>query len=211
MALPFAKDHTDFAAQMCSRLCHDLISPVGAIANGLEILADESDPDMRLQVIELLNQSVQVTSAKLRFFRLAFGAPGGMEGAVDAREIRSAMSDFMETSKTVLDWQIPSPQLPKPHTKLVLIAAMTCADALVRGGTVSISGDPSEGYAVAGEGAKVVLDEEITRLWSGDLSDIHMTSRYAPYILFLAMLGSANMGHSLTESPGKLAIAVCPK
>ena len=64
----------DLAAMLCSRLCHDMLSPVGALSNGLELLADEQDPQMRQRCFELLEQSARTSAAKLKFFRLAFGA-----------------------------------------------------------------------------------------------------------------------------------------
>ena len=70
-------DRVDFASMMASRLCHDLLSPVGAFANGLELLADEKDPEMRARVLDLLEQSARTSAAKLKFFRLAFGSAGG--------------------------------------------------------------------------------------------------------------------------------------
>jgi hypothetical protein len=72
---------TDLAALLCSRLCHDLLSPVGAMSNGLELLAEEQDPEMRKRCVELLEQSARISSDKLRFFRLAFGAAGGFGDA----------------------------------------------------------------------------------------------------------------------------------
>ncbi|MEM7569782.1 MAG: histidine phosphotransferase family protein [Pseudomonadota bacterium] len=187
MPVSLTQDQIDFAAQVCSRLCHDLISPVGAIANGLEILADETDRDMQQQVIELLTQSVQVTSAKLRFFRLAFGAPGGMEGAVDAREVCSAAKDYIEAGKAALQWDLTDAQLPKPHVKSLLVSAMLCADSLVRGGTISVSAAADGGFNIVGQGTKVVLDPEIANLMAGSITDAHQTSRYAPYILLLGL------------------------
>ena len=68
----------DFAALLCSRLCHDLISPVGAISNGIEILSDEEDEMMRMEVMKLLELSAGQTSNRLKFYRLAFGAAGGI-------------------------------------------------------------------------------------------------------------------------------------
>ena len=65
---------TDLAALLCSRLCHDLLSPVGALSNGLELLADEKDPEMRKRCFELLDQSAKISTDKLNFFRLAYGA-----------------------------------------------------------------------------------------------------------------------------------------
>ena len=65
---------TDLAALLCSRLCHDLLSPVGALSNGIELLADETDPEMQKRCVELLEQSAKTSTDKLKFFRLAFGA-----------------------------------------------------------------------------------------------------------------------------------------
>lgn len=210
MSFPPAKDQIDFAAQMSSRLCHDLISPVGAIANGLEILADESDPDMQKQVLELLTQSVQVASAKLKFFRLAFGAPGGMDGNVDVREVRAATADFMETGKAKLTWSIDVPQLPKPHTKMLLIAAMICGDALVRGGDVAISGHPDTGYQLEGRGDRVLLDQKLVSLLNGDIEPDHQTSRYAPYASFLGLQQVAGLRHVLSFAENQIAVSLLP-
>ena len=67
-------DRVDFASMLASRLCHDLLSPVGAFANGLELLADEKDPEMRARCFDLLEQSARTSAAKLKYFRLAFGS-----------------------------------------------------------------------------------------------------------------------------------------
>ncbi|HEY6916467.1 MAG TPA: histidine phosphotransferase, partial [Allosphingosinicella sp.] len=81
----------EFASLLCSRLCHDLLSPVGAINNGLELLADETDPEMRERCLDLLAESARASANKLKFFRLAFGAAGGFGETVDTRETRSAI------------------------------------------------------------------------------------------------------------------------
>ena len=83
---------TDLAALLCSRLCHDLLSPVGALSNGIELLADETDPEMQKRCVELLEQSAKTSTDKLKFFRLAFGAAGGFGEAVDTREALAAMA-----------------------------------------------------------------------------------------------------------------------
>ena len=85
----------DFASLLCSRLCHDLMSPVGALNNGIELLADEQDPDMRDRCLELLSDSARVTANKLKFFRLAFGAAGGFGEAVDSKEAKSAIEGLL--------------------------------------------------------------------------------------------------------------------
>ena len=75
----------DLASLLCSRLCHDLMSPVGALNNGIELLADETDPDMREKCLELLADSARASANKLKFFRLAFGAAGGFGDAISTR------------------------------------------------------------------------------------------------------------------------------
>jgi len=76
----------DLASLLCSRLCHDLLSPVGALSNGLELLADDHDPEMRQRYIDLLEQSARASSNKLKFFRLAFGSAGGFGENVSIEE-----------------------------------------------------------------------------------------------------------------------------
>src|SRR6478735_6811672 len=86
-----AMNAIDLASLMCSRLCHDLLSPVGALNNGIELLADEQDPEMRERCLELLADSARVTANKLKFFRLAFGAGGGFGDEIDTAEARAAV------------------------------------------------------------------------------------------------------------------------
>src|SRR4030095_12771084 len=81
----------DLASLLCSRLCHDLLSPVGALNNGLELMADEQDPEMRERCLELLNESARASANKLKFFRLAFGAGGGFGDNIDTREARGGL------------------------------------------------------------------------------------------------------------------------
>ena len=87
----------EFASLLCSRLCHDLLSPVGALNNGIELLADETDPEMRASCMELLANSATAAANKLKFFRLAFGAAGGFAEMVDAREALAAIEGLHGT------------------------------------------------------------------------------------------------------------------
>src|ERR1700753_3736852 len=86
-----ASRSADFASLLCSRLCHDLLSPVGALNNGLELLAEETDPEMRQRCLDLLRESARASANKLKFFRLAFGAAGGFGDEVDTREAKAAI------------------------------------------------------------------------------------------------------------------------
>ena len=84
-------DPLELASLIASRLCHDMLSPVGALNNGLELLADEKDPEMRKHCFALLEQSARISADKLRFFRLAFGAAGGFDAMVPLDEPRAVV------------------------------------------------------------------------------------------------------------------------
>src|SRR5204862_6208428 len=91
----------DLASLLCSRLCHDLMSPVGALNNGIELLADETDPDMREKCLELLEDSGRASANKLKFFRLAFGAAGGFGQEIDSHEAAGALEGVLGPDRRV--------------------------------------------------------------------------------------------------------------
>ena len=88
----------ELASLLCSRLCHDLLSPVGALNNGIELLADEQDPEMRERCLELLAESARASANKLKFFRLAFGAGGGFGDEIAARARSSRQPAWLASS-----------------------------------------------------------------------------------------------------------------
>jgi histidine phosphotransferase ChpT len=95
----------DFASLLCSRLCHDLLNPVGAIGNGLELLVDEQDPGLRGQYMDLLADSVGVAQARLKYYRLAFGAAGSLGDRLAAAEVRALVESLVRANgKLVLGW-----------------------------------------------------------------------------------------------------------
>src|SRR3954463_3785086 len=140
----------DLASLLCSRLCHDLMSPVGALNNGIELLADEQDPDMRDRCMELLSDSARVTANKLKFFRLAFGAAGGFGDAVDSSEARSALEGlFGQDGKVELGWMAADAKLSKSATKLLLNLALIAGDSLVRGGRLDVGAESNGATEIA--------------------------------------------------------------
>lgn len=152
----------DLASLLCSRLCHDLMSPVGALNNGIELLADETDPDMREKCLELLADSARASANKLKFFRLAFGAAGGFGEAIDTREAQAALEGLFGPERRIeLGWAIADSKLPKGAVKLLLNLSLLAGDALVRGGRLDVGaetrGDQLE-LAVRAEGPRILLD-----------------------------------------------------
>jgi histidine phosphotransferase ChpT len=151
----------DLASLLCSRLCHDLMSPVGALNNGIELLADEQDPDMRERCLELLADSARVTANKLKFFRLAFGAGGGFGEAIDTGEARSALEGLLGSDgKIELGWMVGDQKLSKGATKLLLNLSLIAVDALVRGGRLDVGAEGTE-IAIRAEGPRIALDPAI--------------------------------------------------
>ena len=152
----------DLASLLCSRLCHDLMSPVGALNNGIELLADENDPEMREKCLELLSDSARATANKLKFFRLAFGAGGGFGDEIDTTEARTSLEGlFKAEGKIELGWVVEDEKLPKGAIRLLLNLALLAGDALVRGGHLDVGAERLDGrveLAVRAEGPRILLD-----------------------------------------------------
>lgn len=138
-------DDLDFAALLCSRLCHDLVSPVGAIGNGIEVLEDDDDPEIQRQALELLAQSAGQAASRLKYYRLAFGASTSSGGTIDISEAVDAARGYFSGGRVKLDWgQAALPMdvvLDKPTVKLLLNMILTAAEALPRGGDVVVAGE----------------------------------------------------------------------
>jgi histidine phosphotransferase ChpT len=152
----------DLASLLCSRLCHDLLSPVGALNNGLELMADEQDPEMRERCLELLEESAKASASKLKFFRLAFGAGGGFGDNIDTQEARSALEGLFGVEKrTEFGWMVSDDDLPKGAVKLLLNLALIAGDALVRGGRLDVGAERTGGaleMVIRAEGPRILLD-----------------------------------------------------
>lgn len=174
----------DLASLLCSRLCHDLLSPVGALTNGLELLADEKDADMRQKCFELLEQSAKSSADKLRFFRLAFGAAGGFGENVPNAEPRALVDALVgNKGRITVNWALAGDTLPKPVVKTLLNLALIGIDSLVRGGTLDIAAeahaDGSE-IVVRAAGGRIAFDPAVGQALDGTLPQTDLSSKTAP-------------------------------
>ena len=190
----------DLASLLCSRLCHDMLSPVGALSNGLELLRDEKDPEMRRRCMELLEQSAKASADKLKFFRLAFGAAGGFGQMVSVSEARELISALIgDSGRITLDWKVSRQELPKAAVKTLLNLAAMGIEALVRGGTLEVGAEmtgPEAGGAseivIRAVGPRIAFDQNIGHALDGSLPEGELSSRTAP----------AAMIHQLAASTG---------
>jgi histidine phosphotransferase ChpT len=146
----FALDSLDLAALLCSRVCHDVISPVGAIVNGLEVLEDEQDAEMRSFALELIKKSARTASARLQFCRLAFGAAGSAGAAIDTGDAEQVARGLLVDERTKLEWHAARVLMPKNKVKLALNLCLIAAAAIPRGGMIRIT--------VTGEGTAMIVE-----------------------------------------------------
>ncbi len=133
-----APDALELAALLCSRVCHDLISPVGAIVNGLEVLDDNPKDDDREFALDLIRKSARTASARLQFCRLAFGAAGSAGAQIDLGDAQNMARGQMEDEKTKLTWNLPRLLMPKNRVKLLLNMLVIAQHTIPRGGMITI-------------------------------------------------------------------------
>src|SRR5262245_33328772 len=176
-------DAIDLASLLCSRLCHDLMSPVGALNNGIELLVDEHDPEMRARCLELLGESARASANKLKFFRLAFGAAGGFADEVDTREARVAIEGlFGGDDRIQIGWMVDEPAMSKSALKVLLNIVLLAGDALVRGGRLDVGAEKHDNGVeidVRAEGARIVLDPELKKALLGECDEDTIAPRAA--------------------------------
>ena len=134
---------TDLAAMLCSRVCHDLINPIGAIGNGLEVLGDPNQGDMAEGARDLIASAARQSRAKLEFARLAYGASSTAGTDIDTRECERVARILFEIEKADLEWNVPLILLPKHKAKLFMNMLLIAAMSVPRGGqvTAAITGD----------------------------------------------------------------------
>ncbi len=161
----------DLAALLCSRVCHDLISPVGAIVNGLEVLEEEKDEATKEFALDLIKKSARTASAKLQFCRIAFGAAGSAGAQIDLGDAENIARGFLEDDKTKLAWNLPRALSPKNRVKLLLNMLVIAGQAIPRGGRISVepvgSGD-TMGFRVTAAGTNAKIPPAVPSLLTGE-------------------------------------------
>ena len=167
----FALDALDLAALLCSKVCHDVISPVGAIVNGLEVLEDEKDAEMRNFALDLIKKSANTASAKLQFCRLAFGAAGSAGAMIDTGDAENVTRGLYADDKTKLQWDGARVLMAKNKVKLLLNLCLIAAAAIPRGGNlhVAIAGrDDAMSMRVEARGTYARLASHVRALIDGN-------------------------------------------
>ncbi len=205
-------DPLDLAALLCSRVCHDVISPVGAIANGLEMLEDEKDPDMRALALDLVKKSSAKASAQLQFCRLAFGAAGSAGADIDSGDAQNVANGLLCDDRTRLNWQVPRAYMPKNKVKLLLNLCLIAAKAIPRGGLidVSVSGQGDDMFAIIeASGPNMRLAQGVAALLEGQ-GEAHVDAHsIQPYYTAL-VAQAANMSLKARAESDRIVFEAMP-
>jgi len=196
----------DFAALLVSRVCHDLVSPVGAVVNGLEVLEDETDVTMRADALRLVAASAEQAAARLQFARIAFGAAGSAGAELDLAEVGRIMGGLLKGGKVELVWNMQAVNWPKDWAKLLMNAVLAAADCLPRGGRLIVENSkdsPEPGFHIVGNGAVVRLSPESERALLGESSGTLDGRSIQPYLTY-KLAKSLDAGFSATASAGEI-------
>jgi histidine phosphotransferase ChpT len=170
MTVTPAIDALDLAALLCSRVCHDLISPVGAIVNGLEVYEEDNDEATKTFALDLIKKSANSASARLQFCRLAFGAAGSAGAEIDLGDAESMGRGFIEDEKVKLTWNLPRLLLPKNRVKLLLKMIIIAGQTIPRGGTLvvdPVGSAPDMAFQITAAGLNARVPQAIPALLAG--------------------------------------------
>ncbi len=187
---PIAIGALDLAALLCSRVCHDLISPVGAIVNGIEVMEEDKGEETKAFALDLIKKSAYQASAKLQFCRLAFGAAGSAGAQIDLGDAEKAARGLFEDGKITLVWNLPRELLAKNRVKLLLNMLLIAAGTISRGGTLTV--DPATGaegvtgFVVTASGLNAKLNPVTAELLTG--SPAHAVDAHAIQPLYAGIL-----------------------
>jgi histidine phosphotransferase ChpT len=167
MTAPIAIGALDLAALLCSRVCHDLISPVGAIINGLEVMEEDKDEETKTFALDLIKKSANQASAKLQFCRLAFGAAGSAGAQIELGDAEKVARGLLEDGKITLIWNLPRELVAKNRVKLLLNMLLVAGGAIPRGGTLRAEAT-GDGYQVFARGLNARLAPATVDLLAGN-------------------------------------------
>ncbi|WP_026380393.1 histidine phosphotransferase ChpT [Afifella pfennigii] len=204
----------ELAALIASRVCHDVISPVGAIANGLEVLDEESDPSMREFAMDLIRKSARQASVKLQFSRLAFGASGGAGSHIDMAEAGRCANELLAREKVELKWEVAASLLPKTEAKILLNLLLLAANTIARGGVLTVKASERGGAVdmqVAAEGDRARLPENVRDVLLGRTAPDPLDAHSVQPLYAVLLAREAELVFDVEEEEeGRIVLSAAP-
>jgi histidine phosphotransferase ChpT len=163
---------------LASRICHDLISPVGAIGNGLELL-EEMGAQVGEEAVKLIGHSSEQASRRLKLFRVCYGAAGA-DGNLTCDDVLTTARDYLAGSRVSLSWEAAPlksiPDLPKGTAKVLLNAVLIAVEALVHGGTINVLRECNT-LSIQAEGRGAGQRSEAWPALNGDIPTSELSAR----------------------------------
>ncbi len=209
----FSLDALDLAALLSSRVCHDVISPVGAIVNGLEVLEEEKDAEMRGHALALIKSSANEASARLQFCRLAFGAAGSKGASIDTGDAELVARQFLADERTQLNWSVPRALMSKNKVKLLLNLCLLADASIPRGGVISVSSSGEEdrlSFKIEAKGHNARVAANIPELLAGQAEEGAIDARaIQPYYAGL-VAKACGLAVKVTSEPDAVTIEAAP-
>jgi histidine phosphotransferase ChpT len=203
-------DDIEFSAFLVSRVCHDLVGPLGAVVNGLEVMEDERDAAMRADALKIVSSSALQALARLQFMRIAFGAAGSAGAELDIGEVGRLVGGLFEGGKIQLSWQSPHVNWPKDWAKLLMNATLLCGDCLPRGGHLNVitSTDPATpAFKIIATSPYARALDDVQKAVRGEAGDGQLDARCIQPYLTHRLSRSLNAGLTLTAREGVVELA----
>lgn len=195
----------EFSAFLVSRVCHDLVGPLGAVVNGLEVLEDERDAAMRADALKIVTSSAAQALARLQFMRIAFGAAGSAGAELDLGEVSRLINGLLSGTRASLDWDPPHLNWPKDWAKLLMNSVLIAADCLPRGGTVRIEmNGEAPGFKIIATGQGARVSEDVDRALRGEMHE-HDARGVQPVLTFRLAKG-INAGLTIAPQEGRVEL-----
>lgn len=198
---------------LCSRLCHDLVGPVGAANTAVELMSEDSGGTLDAEALNVLAKSAQEASRKLSFFRAVFGLGGDQSAPSETAQLKELGDGFLASGKVKTLWDESVPDtLPGSAGKLLMLLVFIAAETLPRGGTVTVrvqSFSDGLGIACIAEGEGATLRAEIEDVLKGNAQTIDLSAREIPahYLLLMANTIGASVEYSSSDA-GQVTLAV---
>lgn len=173
-------DALDLAALLCSRVCHDIISPVGAINNGLEVLDENNSEEMKAFAFDLIRRSARQASAKLQFARLAFGAAGSAGAEIDLGDAEKVATGYMAGEKAEFSFEAPRVLMGKNLVKLLLNLILLANAAIPRGGSIKVTVEGDKGtprFVLRSSGPNARIPPAFEKLVPGEIDGLQIDAQ----------------------------------
>jgi histidine phosphotransferase ChpT len=210
MADIFTLTPGELAALLCSRICHDVISPVGALNNGLELL---DEPGAEADALNLIKISARNASARLQFARIAFGAAGSAGSQIDTGDAEQVATAFMANEKSNLVWKGQRAYLPKAVVKLILNMILIANGSVPRGGVLDVelpSAENDNTVMVKATGPMIRMSDKFIQLHNNQVLDEPIDAHAVQYYYTLLLAKDAKLALSVNVNSERVLMLAKP-